>query len=246
VLLIPAIDLRDGRCVRLLKGDFAAETRYEYEPAELLQRYRGIGATWLHVVDLDGAREGTLANRRIIIDLASQSAVRIQVGGGVRSAAVIEDLLRHGVARVVIGSLAVEQPQEVVGWLRRFGPARLCLAFDVRHDASGVPRVRTRGWTQGGQVSLWDALKPYLEHDVQHVLCTDIDRDGALSGPSLDLYRQARERHPRIAWQASGGVRDAADLAALAALGLAATVSGKALLEERMTPEELRPFLPNA
>jgi phosphoribosylformimino-5-aminoimidazole carboxamide ribotide isomerase len=246
VLLIPAIDLRNGRCVRLLKGDFAAETRYEFEPHELLQRYRGIGATWLHVVDLDGARDGTLANRSILVSLASQSAVKIQVGGGVRSAAVIDDLLRNGVSRAVIGSLAVEQPRVVIGWLNQFGPARLCLAFDIRNDESGVPRVRTRGWTQGGHLSLWEALEPFLEHGLQHVLCTDIERDGALTGPSLELYRQARERHPQIAWQASGGVRDAADLAALAQLGMAAAVSGKALLEERMTSEELRPFLPNA
>jgi len=246
VLLIPAIDLRNGRCVRLLKGDFAAETRYEFEPHELLQRYRGIGASWLHVVDLDGARDGTLANRSIVVNLASQSAVKIQVGGGVRSAVVIDDLLRNGVSRVVIGSLAVEQPRQVIGWLNQFGPARLCLAFDIRNDESGVPRVRTRGWTQGGHLSLWEALEPFLEQGLQHVLCTDIERDGALTGPSLDLYRQARERHPQIAWQASGGVRDAADLAALAQLGMAAAVSGKALLEERMTSEELRPFLPNA
>jgi len=246
VLLIPAIDLRHGRCVRLLKGDFAAETRYEYEPHELLQRYRDIGASWLHVVDLDGARDGTLANRSIVVSLASQSAVKIQVGGGVRSAAVIDDLLRQRVSRVVVGSRAVERPQEVIGWLTQFGAARICLAFDVRHDAGGVPRVRTRGWTQGGELSLWQALEPYLAHGLTHVLCTDIDRDGALSGPSIGLYRECRARYPHIAWQASGGVRDAADLAALDQLGLAAAVSGKALLEERMTSEELRPFLPNA
>jgi len=246
VLLIPAIDLRNGRCVRLFKGDFAAETRYDYEPHELLQRYREIGATWLHVVDLDGARDGTLANRAIAISLASQTAVKIQLGGGVRSAVVIDDLLRHGVARVVIGSLAVEQPREVIGWLDQFAAARICLAFDIRNDATGVPRVRTRGWTEGGQLSLWEALEPFLSHGVQHVLCTDIDRDGALSGPNLELYREARQRYPQIVWQASGGVRDAADLAALAELGMAAAVSGKALLEERITAEELRPFLPNA
>ena len=246
MLLIPAIDLRNGRCVRLLKGDFAAETRYELGPQELLQRYRGIGATWLHVVDLDGARDGALANRSVAVSLASQSAVRIQVGGGVRSAAVIGDLLRNGVSRVVIGSLAVEQPQDVIAWLNQFGAARICLAFDIRYDATGVPRVRTRGWTQGGSLSLWDALQPFLPHRLQHVLCTDIDRDGAMTGPNLQLYREARERYPQIAWQASGGVRDAADLQALAELGMAAAISGKALLEERMTSQELRPFLPNA
>lgn len=246
MLLIPAIDLRNGHCVRLLKGDFAAETRYEFDPDELLHRYRGYGASWLHVVDLDGARDGTLANRSIVVTLATQTAVKIQVGGGVRSAATIEDLLRQGVSRVVIGSLAVEQPREVIGWLKQFGAERICVAFDVRNDEAGVPRVRTRGWTQGGQLSLWEALEPFLAQGLQHVLCTDIDRDGALTGPGLPLYGEARRRHPHIAWQASGGVRDAADLADLAQLGMAAAVSGKALLEARMTSEELRPYLPNA
>jgi phosphoribosylformimino-5-aminoimidazole carboxamide ribotide isomerase len=246
MLLIPAIDLRHGRCVRLLNGDFRAETRYELEPHELLGRYRALGASWLHVVDLDGAKDGALVNRSIIVALASQPAVSVQAGGGVRSAEIIHDLLGHGVERVVIGSAAVERPQEVAGWIVRFGAERVCLAFDVRLDAAGVPRVRTRGWTQGGALSLWQAVEPFRGCGLRHVLCTDIDRDGALAGPNLELYRQALGRFPELAWQASGGVRDAADLAALAGIGIGAAVSGKALLEERMTPEELRPFLPSA
>ncbi len=246
MLLIPAIDLRNGHCVRLLKGDFRAETRYELEPHELLGRYRALGASWLHVVDLDGAKDGVLANRSIIVALASQPAVSVQVGGGVRSAEIVHDLLGHGVDRVVIGSAAVERPHEVAGWIERFGAQRVCLAFDVRLDGGGVPRVRTRGWTEGGALSLWQAVEPFRACGLRHVLCTDIDRDGALAGPNLDLYREALERFPELAWQASGGVRDAADLAALARIGVGAAVSGKALLEERMTPEELRPFLPNA
>ena len=246
MLLIPAIDLRNGRCVRLYQGDFAAETRYAYEPHELLMRYRALGATWLHVVDLDGAKDGMLANRKVILDLASQPAVKLQVGGGVRSAEAIDDLLRHGVARVVVGSAAVERPGEVAEWLARFGSDRICLAFDVRLDESGTPRVRTRGWTESTQLSLWDALALFPPGSVRHVLCTDIERDGALTGPNLNLYSQAVGRFPQLAWQASGGVRDAADLTALAHIGVAAAVSGKALLEERIRSEELRPFLPNA
>lgn len=246
MLLIPAIDLRHGRCVRLLKGDFRAETRYDLEPHELLGRYRALGATWLHVVDLDGAKDGALANRSIIVALASQRAVSLQVGGGVRSAAAIEDLLRHRVERVVVGSAAVERPDEVAGWMARFGPEHLCLAFDVRLDGGGVPRVRTRGWTEGGAVSLWEAVEPFRACGLQHVLCTDIDRDGALAGPNLDLYAEALRRFPDLAWQASGGVRDAADLAALARIGIGAAVSGKALLEERISPVELRPYLPGS
>jgi phosphoribosylformimino-5-aminoimidazole carboxamide ribotide isomerase len=246
MLLIPAIDLRHGRCVRLFQGDFAAETRYEHEPHELLVRYRGLGASWLHVVDLDGAKEGVLSNRSIIVALASQQAVRLQVGGGIRTVATIDDLLRQGVSRVVIGSTAVERPDEVIDWLVRYGPDRICLAFDIRLDENGVPLVRTRGWTEGTALSLWDAIARFPSDRIKHVLCTDIERDGAMTGPNVDLYRQAVSRFPNLEWQASGGVRDASDLAALAKTGVAGAVSGKALLEERFTSEELRPFLQDA
>jgi phosphoribosylformimino-5-aminoimidazole carboxamide ribotide isomerase len=246
MILIPSIDLRNGRCVRLLKGNFDAETRYDLEPHELLQRYRALGASWLHVVDLDGAKDGRLANRSVIVRLASQKALLIQVGGGVRSIEVVDDLLRNGIDRVIVGSAAVEKPAEVQGWLKKHGAEKIGLAFDVRHDAQGVPRVLTRGWTQETALTLWDAIDSYLPHGLKHVLCTDVELDGALQGPAIGLYTEAVERYPQIAWQASGGVRSAADLAALAALGAAAAISGKALLEELISPSELRPFLPNA
>jgi phosphoribosylformimino-5-aminoimidazole carboxamide ribotide isomerase len=246
MLLIPAIDLRQGRCVRLFQGDFAAETRYEHEPHELLVRYRGLGASWLHVVDLDGAKDGVLCNRSIIVALASQRAVRLQVGGGIRTAATIDDLLRQGVSRVVIGSAAIERPDEVVDWLGRYGPDRICLAFDIRLDETGIPMVRTRGWTEGTTLSLWDAVARFPADRIKHVLCTDIERDGAMTGPNVELYREAVSRFPNLHWQASGGVRDASDLATLATSGVAGAVSGKALLEERITSEELRPFLQDA
>ncbi len=246
MLLIPAIDLRRGRTVRLFQGDFEAETQYELQPRELLLRYRDFGASWLHVVDLDGAKDGALSNRSIIVALASQSAVRLQVGGGIRSATTIDDLLQQGVGRVVIGSTAVERPEEVNEWLLRYGPERICLAFDIRLDEGGIPRVRTRGWTEGTALSLWDAIARFPSDRLKHVLCTDIERDGALTGPNIELYREGVSRFPYLLWQASGGVRDASDLAALAKTGVAGAVSGKALLEERITSEELRPFLQDA
>jgi phosphoribosylformimino-5-aminoimidazole carboxamide ribotide isomerase len=241
--LIPSIDLRGGRCVRLLRGDFAAETQYDFEPHELLSRYRSLGATWLHIVDLDGARDGRLANRDVIVTLASQRAVNLQVGGGVRSLAVVDDLLRQGLDRVVVGSAAIEQPIEVSGWLGRFGSERICLALDVRVDSNDTPLIQTHGWTQGTRQSLWDVVEGFLAAGLKHVLCTDIDRDGALEGPNTGLYAEALQRYPQIAWQASGGVRDARDLAKLRALGVSAAVSGKALLEQRMTAAELAPYL---
>jgi len=246
MILIPSIDLRNGRCVRLLKGNFDAETRYDLEPHELLQRYRALGASWLHVVDLDGAKDGRLANRSVIVRLASQKALLIQVGGGVRSAAVVDDLLRNGIDRVIVGSAAVENPTEVQAWLKKYGPEKIGLAFDVRQDAQGVPRVLTRGWTRESKLTLWEAIDSYLPHGLRHVLCTDVELDGALQGPAVALYSEGVKRYPQIAWQASGGVRSAADLGALAATGSAAAISGKALLEELISPSELRPFLPNA
>jgi len=247
VLLLPAIDLKNGRCVRLYQGDFAAQTHYRVSPRELLQRYRARGASWAHVVDLDGAQCGLRANRALILDLAATAgAPRLQVGGGIRAASSIAELLAAGVARVVVGSAALEQPHAVLAWLREFGRERLCLAFDVRLDAAGEPWVRTRGWCQGSGLTLWEALARFPAGSLRHVLCTDIARDGALSGPNLDLYRSACARFPQLAWQASGGVRNVSDLAALELTGAAAAISGRALLERRLDLKELQSFLPGA
>src|SRR5579859_3210712 len=242
--LIPAIDLKGGRCVRLLRGDFAAETRYDAAPRDLLAKYRGYGADWIHVVDLDGARDGSAVNRDLLAELAALPGVKLQIGGGLRDLQSVERTLEAGAARIVIGSAAVTRPDEVVRWLERFGPERIVLALDVRIDGGGTPRVATHGWQHQSELSLWDAVARF--EAARHVLCTDVSRDGALSGPNLDLYRDATARLPRIAWQASGGIRDARDLDALAACGTAAAVSGKALLDDLIPLEELAPFLPNA
>jgi phosphoribosylformimino-5-aminoimidazole carboxamide ribotide isomerase len=250
MLLIPSIDLRGGQCVRLLRGDFGHETRYQPQAHELLLRYRQLGASWLHVVDLDGARAADGAspsvNRPLIARLAQQSALRLQIGGGVRTADTIDELLRCGVARVVIGSTAVERPDEVSEWLQRYGSERIVLAFDLRFDHQAIPRLHTRGWQQVTARTLWEAVEWFVARGVKHVLCTDIDRDGALTGPNVALYREALRRFPQIEWQASGGIASGADLNALAACGVPAAISGTALLQQRIALEELRPFLPNA
>lgn len=232
--------------MRLLQGDFDAETSYAAAPSTLLAKYRDYGADWLHVVDLDGARDGNPGNQPIIADLAAQPAVKLQVGGGLRNAEAISQMLRLGVARVVVGSAAVTQPDAVRGWLGRFGAERVALAFDVRLDESGVPCVATHGWREQSQLTLWSAVALFTGSGLRHVLCTDVRRDGALSGPNVDLYREAAQRLPQIEWQASGGIRDARDLRALAAAGAAAAISGKALLEDRILVEDLQPYLPNA
>jgi phosphoribosylformimino-5-aminoimidazole carboxamide ribotide isomerase len=244
--LIPAIDLMQGRCVRLLHGDFASATRYDADPVELLAKYRRLGAEWLHIVDLDGAKNGSLGNRAIIVQLAAHAGVKLQVGGGLRNTAAVTQMLDLGVARAVIGSAALGQVEQVRTWLEHFGPERLTLAFDVRLDDSGTPRVATHGWQRQTELTLWEAVGYFTGSNLKHVLCTDVGRDGALTGPNIALYGEAARRHPQIQWQASGGIRDARDLHALNDAGASAAISGKALLEDLIAPRELQPFLRNA
>jgi phosphoribosylformimino-5-aminoimidazole carboxamide ribotide isomerase len=244
--LIPAIDLKAGHCVRLLQGEFADETRYRSKPGALLQKYRRMGADWLHIVDLDGAKDGNLANRAIIEQLAAAQAANLQVGGGLRDIAAVTRMLELGAARAVIGSAAVTHIEQVKIWLQHFGAERITLAFDVRLDGGGIACVATHGWQRQSELSLWSALDNFAGTPLRHVLCTDVSRDGALTGPNVALYREAARRYPHIEWQASGGIRHAQDLHALAAAGAAAAISGKALLDELIPLEELRPFLPNA
>ena len=243
--LIPAIDLKNGRCVRLLKGDFAAETVYSHEPDQVLERYRQLGANTVHVVDLDGARDGEQPNRSVILALVRRRSVRLQVGGGLRTLERVRDLLDAGVERAVIGSLAVTAPDEVLRWMREIDPQRIVLALDVRlHE--GQPMLTTHGWQRTSEVTLWAGLQRYAKAGLRHVLCTDVGRDGALSGPNLELYADAVRRFPDLQWQASGGIANADDLRALSDCGVAAAISGKAMLESRISTQELRPFLPNA
>jgi phosphoribosylformimino-5-aminoimidazole carboxamide ribotide isomerase len=244
--LIPAIDLRGGRCVRLLKGDFAAETIYSNVPSEILERYIAVGAGRVHVVDLDGARDGNQPNRELIVGLARHSDVRLQVGGGLRTLARVQELLGTGVERAVIGSVAVTASDEVASWMQEVGPRRVVLAFDVRLDAVGTPMLTTHGWQQTSELTLWHAVERFMKAGLQHVLCTDVARDGAMTGPNCELYAEAVKRFPDLQWQASGGVSSAKDLHALQECGVAAVISGKAMLENKISPEEMRPFLPNA
>jgi phosphoribosylformimino-5-aminoimidazole carboxamide ribotide isomerase len=245
MLLMPAIDLRDGRCVRLLKGDFDQETRYAADPVVLARQYSDLGAGWLHIVDLDGAKRGEPVNLDLIERMRRTAGVEVQLGGGIRTRAALTQALAVA-SRVVIGSLAVSDSPQVAQWIAELGPDRVTLALDVRLDADGTPLVATHGWTKASTLTLAEAIGRFEHVGLKHVLCTDIDRDGAMTGPNTELYRDCVRRWPTIAFQASGGVRDARDLETLAATGVAGAVSGKALLEGRISPEEIKPFLRGA
>ena len=237
MIVYPAIDLRGGVCVRLMHGRFDAVTRYDDDPAARLAAFRAAGADWAHIVDLDGAEAGRALQHALIGELAAAIDIRIQSGGGVRSPGDVERLLEAGVSRVVVGSLAVSDPDAVAGWLDRFGSDRITLAIDVKGDGDRyIPALK--GWTQAADVDLWAALDRYPPGSAKHLLVTDVGRDGALTGPNLDLLAAIRLRRPDLWLQASGGVADLSDLTGARSVGAAGAIVGRALYEGRFTIEQ--------
>lgn len=244
--VIPAIDLRGGRCVRLFKGDFERETSYGSDIDVIAAAHASSGAEWLHVVDLDGARDGVQVNQSVVRRLAANVPMKLQLGGGLRQRSDVESWLNAGIRRCVVGSVAVREPDEVATWLRDFGAESLVLALDVRIDEDGRAAVVTHGWRDTTSLSIDDAIDAYAGAGLRHLLCTDVSRDGAMTGPNVDLYRELQVRYPALELQASGGVRDLADLELLRSAGVAAAITGRALLDGRLRHEEIRTFLQSA
>ncbi len=244
--IVPAIDLQAGKCVRLLKGDFEKTTEYSDNPAEIAVQFSALRVEDLHVVDLDGARLGEQQNRSSIRAILAQTSLTVQLGGGIRDKQTVSRWLDVGISRCVIGSLAVTEPDTVRQWLSEFGGDRIVLALDVNVADDGTPLLTTHGWTAHSDVRLWDAIDGFLPHGLEHVLCTDVSRDGALAGPNVELYREVLCRYPGLKLQASGGVRDIADLVALRDAGLPAAITGRAMLDGRISSEEVARFRQSA
>jgi phosphoribosylformimino-5-aminoimidazole carboxamide ribotide isomerase len=187
-VLFPAIDVRAGGVVRLRQGDYARETRYADDPLTLAQRYEEAGASWLHLVDLDAAREGGYTLTPLLAGIKASTSLRVQTGGGIRDEGDVAKLLEAGADRVVIGSLAVRESATVQRWLATFGADRITVAFDVR-KVEGQWRLPTEGWTRQSGIVLDELIAGYAAAGLRHALCTDIDRDGMLAGPNHELYR---------------------------------------------------------
>jgi phosphoribosylformimino-5-aminoimidazole carboxamide ribotide isomerase len=228
--VIPAIDLRNGRVVRLRQGDYARETGFAADPLDLARRYADEGARWLHVVDLDGARAGAFGNLAVIESLCALDGLQVQAGGGVRGEDDLRRLYGVGVARVLVGSLAVRDPGMTATWLGRYGRDRLVPALDVRGEA-GAWRPAVHGWTEQVDVALDSLVAFYARAGAQHVLCTDIGRDGTLGGFNLDLYRDLRGRGVDLRIHASGGARSLEDIREVREAGVHAVILGRGLLE---------------
>ncbi|KRG82236.1 MULTISPECIES: 1-(5-phosphoribosyl)-5-[(5-phosphoribosylamino)methylideneamino]imidazole-4-carboxamide isomerase [Stenotrophomonas] len=237
-IVYPALDIRDGQVVRLLQGDYAQQTTYGDDPLPRAQAFAAAGAQWMHLVDLDAARAGGYTLASLLARIAADTRLQVQTGGGVRCRDDVARILDAGASRVVVGSLAVREPAQVLAWLREFGAARLTIALDTRQGDDGVWRLPVHGWTETADVTLDELAVRYAQAGMQHLLCTDIARDGMLSGPNLDLYAHLSRLLPGVAVQASGGVRDVADVAAARAAGCAGAVLGKALLEGRLQLQE--------
>lgn len=234
MIIIPAIDLRGGRVVRLQQGDYDRETRYTDDPVELAERYQTAGANYLHVVDLDSARSGGDANLEVIGQICRTLDIPVQTGGGVRSLDDLKRRLDIGASRVVVGSVCVRDPGLVCEWLDQLSAGQLVAGLDVSRDFSGSWMPRASGWTEEGELTLVTLLDRLIDAGLEHLLCTDIERDGMFSGPSLTLYRSITERYSGLKIQASGGIGSVNDLREVAQTNVSSCIVGRALLENRV------------
>lgn len=232
MIVYPAIDLLGGKCVRLYKGDFDQPTVYKDNPLIWAHDIFNDGSEWLHLVDLEGARDPNARQINLIEALACETELKVQCGGGVRKAEDVKQLLDSGVDRVIVGSVAVKDKDETVKMLETFGADKIALALDVKKDDDGVYRAAVSGWTESSDKLLTDLMAEYLEHGLKHVLCTDIDRDGTMEGPNVVLYDIISKQFPGISIQASGGVHSLKDLIELKEhTSVDGVIIGKAIYE---------------
>lgn len=227
MIIYPAIDLIAGEVVRLHKGDFAQKTIYGSDPVAVARSYAEAGASWLHLVDLDGAKDPAHRQTALIGGIITESGLKVQTGGGIRSRADVESLVTAGASRVVIGSLAVREPELVAAMIRDFGPDTICIAADVVRPSDDF-LIAISGWQEASELTLTAFLSGFEAAGLRHVLCTDIDRDGTMQGPNTDLYHTVKSSFPNIHLQASGGVKGIEDLADLPTDGV---IIGRAIYE---------------
>ena len=236
--LYPALDILANEVVRLTQGKYDEVTVYSTDPVALAANYEAAGATHLHLVDLGAAKAGAYTLANTLSELAKHTGLQVQTGGGIRNAEAVERALNAGASRVVVGSLAVKQPEFVQSWLQEYGAERIVIALDVRPGADGVWRPATDGWTQDSEINAFTLAKQYEAAGAQHLLVTDITKDGMLSGSNTALYQELCAAVPNLAVQASGGVQGVADIPAARAAGCGGIVLGKALLEGRFSMAE--------
>lgn len=232
--LIPAIDIIDGQCVRLTKGDYQQKTVYRDSPAEVAKEFEALGFKRLHMVDLDGAKSKHIVNSGVLRRVTTETNLTVDFGGGIKTDEDIEKAFDAGAAMVTVGSIAVTQPELFMGWLERYGAERMILGADVRHG-----KISINGWKEDSDEDLLPFLRKYIDAGVRNVLCTEISKDGTLAGPDIELYQQVMDAYPELHLIASGGVSSKEDILALDAAGIPAVVFGKAIYEGRIDLRKL-------
>jgi phosphoribosylformimino-5-aminoimidazole carboxamide ribotide isomerase len=235
--IIPAIDLIDGKCVRLTEGDYAQKKIYNEDPLEVAKAFEGIGLMRLHLVDLDGAKAGEVVNWKVLEKIANQTQLSIDFGGGIKKEATLKTVLDTGAKYATIGSLAVKNRVVFEEWIERFGADVFMLGADVFEE-----KIAIGGWIEKTNIDVYDFIQSYMNKGIAQIFCTDIQKDGKLAGPSIDLYKKIIEQFSSLQLIASGGVSKMEDLHALRTIGCAGAIVGKAIYENRITLEELARF----
>lgn len=236
--IIPAIDIIEGKCVRLTKGDFSQKKIYNEDPVEVAMEFEDAGLKRLHLVDLDGARLGNVRNWKVLENIASRTKLIIDFGGGVKSEDDVKILFNSGAALATVGSIAVKEPEEFLRWLKSFGPNKFLLAADVKDE-----KIVVKGWTETTDLDIYDFIAQQIENGITQVFCTDVSKDGLLEGPAIELYKTIHEKFQDLYLVASGGVSNREDLYQLNEVGCGGVIIGKAFYEGRITLEEVMEFI---
>lgn len=236
--IIPAIDIIDGKCVRLHRGDYNSKKVYHEHPLEVAQQFESNGIKHLHLVDLDGAKAGKIINWKILEAISTNTQLKVDFGGGLQSPEDLKIAFDSGAQQVTGGSIAVKKPEVFKSWIETYGPERIILGADVKEE-----KIAISGWRVITDISLFDFLEEYLALGIKYVICTDIQKDGALQGPSLELYQRIIHHFPDVQLIASGGISQKSDIEALNQAGLKGAIIGKAIYEEKITFSDLSSFL---
>jgi phosphoribosylformimino-5-aminoimidazole carboxamide ribotide isomerase len=236
--IIPAIDIIDGKCVRLTQGDYQQQTTYHDNPLEIAKQFEAAGLTRLHLVDLDGARQKAVKNWKVLQDIASHTSMEIDFGGGVNSAEDVRLIFGSGAKWVTVGSIAVKNENELEQWFADFGADKFMLGADVKDR-----QIAIHGWLETTSINIIDFIRKYTGKGVKQVFCTDVSKDGKLEGPSIDLYKEILESFPGLSFIASGGVASVDDLTALKKIGCSGAIVGKAIYENRISLEQIKAFV---
>ena len=237
--IIPAIDIIDGQCVRLAQGDYAQKKVYETDPVAVARAFEEAGLEYLHLVDLDGAKQGKVTNWKVVEVICASTTLKVDFGGGIKTKSEIRQLLELGVKQVNLGSVAVKEPEKVSIWVDEFGEDKIILSADVREE-----RIAISGWTETSSLSIQDFISNYQKIGITYVTCTDISKDGMLTGPNVELYKKLLTQFPSLKLIASGGVSTLNDLNQLKNAGLYGAIVGKAIYEGRVNLTELQTINP--